>query len=212
MAHFMTVGMKRNHSRSTLNVPGTNCNEVLQQFSVLGKPVIFREPSGFFRLLTFWAWSYGDRRIEAKGDTIFVHHVVIRVGHRRHLDLRQISAWEWGYANMLHESAVCTCSMSGWTGLYSDLVSTCSGTRPWLWRMRSASRWSGDPSSFVGGRSTSSVSVEINGTDLGELGEWRPIGHHASHTASRACNHNALRHLTSYDTFCATSFMLLFGI
>ena len=73
-------------------------------------PVIFREPFGFFGLLSalFWAWSCRKRPIKAKGGTIFVHHVVyISVGHRRHLGFTsQTSAWEWGCANGIWRNAI----------------------------------------------------------------------------------------------------------
>ena len=59
----------------------------LSALSFFQRPVIFREPFGFFGLSSalFWAWSCRKRPIKAKGGAIFVHHVVIRVGHRRHL-------------------------------------------------------------------------------------------------------------------------------
>ena len=59
----------------------------LSALSFFQRPVIFREPFGFFGLSSalFWAWSCRKRPIKAKGGAIFVHHVVTRVGHRRHL-------------------------------------------------------------------------------------------------------------------------------
>ena len=59
----------------------------LTALSFFQRPVIFREPFGFFGLSSalFWAWSCRKPLIKAKGGAIFVHHVVIRVGHRRHL-------------------------------------------------------------------------------------------------------------------------------
>ena len=59
----------------------------LSALSFFQRPVIFRERFGFFGLSSalFWAWSCRKRPIKAKGGAIFVHHVVIRVGHRRHL-------------------------------------------------------------------------------------------------------------------------------
>ena len=73
------------------------------------RPVIFREPFGFFGLLPalFWAWSCRNRPIKVKGGAIFVHHVVIHVGHRHHLGFTsQISAWEWGYANCIWRNVI----------------------------------------------------------------------------------------------------------
>ena len=59
----------------------------LSALSFFQRPVIFREPFGFFGFSSalFWAWSCRKRPIKAKGGVIFVHHVVIRVGRRRHL-------------------------------------------------------------------------------------------------------------------------------
>ena len=59
----------------------------LSALSFFQRPVIFREPFGFFGLSSalFWAWSCRKRPIKAKGGVIFVHHVVVRVAHRRHL-------------------------------------------------------------------------------------------------------------------------------
>ena len=59
----------------------------LSALSFFQRPVIFREPFGFFGFSSalFWAWSCRKRPIKAKGGVIFVHHVVICVGHRRHL-------------------------------------------------------------------------------------------------------------------------------
>ena len=73
------------------------------------RPVIFREPFGFFGLSSalFWAWSCRKHLIKAKGGAIFVQHVVIRVGHRRHLGFTsQIWAWEWGYANGIWRNVI----------------------------------------------------------------------------------------------------------
>ena len=59
----------------------------LSALSFFQRPVIFQEPFGFFGFssVLFWAWSCRKRPIKAKGGAIFVHRVVIRVGHRRHL-------------------------------------------------------------------------------------------------------------------------------
>ena len=59
----------------------------LSALSFFQRPVIFLEPFGFFGLSSalFWAWSCRKRPTKAKGGAIFVHHVAIRVGHRRHL-------------------------------------------------------------------------------------------------------------------------------
>ena len=59
----------------------------LSALSFFQRPVILREPFGFFGISSelFWAWSCRKRPIKAKGGAIFVHHVVILVGHRRHL-------------------------------------------------------------------------------------------------------------------------------
>ena len=60
---------------------------VLSALSFFQRPVIFRGPFGFFGLSSalLWAWSCRKRPIKAKGGAIFVHHIVIRIGHRRHL-------------------------------------------------------------------------------------------------------------------------------
>ena len=81
----------------------------LSALSFFQRPVIFRKPFGFFGLLSalFWAWICRKRPIKAKGGAIFAHHVVIRVGHRRHPGFTsQISAWEWGYANGIWRNVI----------------------------------------------------------------------------------------------------------
>ena len=80
----------------------------LSTLSFFQRPVIFREPFGFFGLLSalFWASSRRKRPIKAKGGTIFMHHV-IHTGHRHHLGFTsQISAWEWGYANGIWRNVI----------------------------------------------------------------------------------------------------------
>ena len=56
----------------------------LSALSFFQRPVIFREPFGLSSVLV-WACSCRKRPIKAKGGMIFLHHVVIRVGHRCHL-------------------------------------------------------------------------------------------------------------------------------
>ena len=70
--------------------------------------------------------------IKAEGGAIFVHHVVIRIGHRRYFGFTsQISAWEWDYANDIWRNVIfAIVYLESGAGIY-EYGDQFEGHKPW---------------------------------------------------------------------------------